>query len=122
MPILLAFSVFGLLAAGFIIANVVSGIVLTSYRDIGVMKAVGYTPVQVVAILLAEILVPATIAVLLGVGFGTVASQPILAQTARSFGLPEAFRFSRLSSLPSSPPSWRPRSSRRSCPRSAPVG
>ena len=76
MPILLAFSVFGLLAAGLIIANVVSGIVLTSYRDIGVMKAVGYTPGQVVAILLVEILVPATIAALVGVGFGTVASQP----------------------------------------------
>ncbi len=54
MPILLAFSVFSLLAAAFIIANVVSGIVLTGYRDIGVMKAVGYTPNQVVAILLAE--------------------------------------------------------------------
>jgi putative ABC transport system permease protein len=94
VPILLAFSVFGLLAAGFIIANVVSGIVLTSYRDIGVMKAVGYTPTQVVAILLVEILVPATIAGLVGVTLGTIASQPILTQTARSFGLPEAVRFS----------------------------
>ena len=45
VPILLAFSIFALLAAGFTIANVVSGIVLTSYRDIGVMKAVGFTPV-----------------------------------------------------------------------------
>ena len=94
VPILLAFSVFSLLAAAFIIANVVSGIVLTGYRDIGVMKAVGYTPNQVVAILLAEILAPATIGAVIGVVAGTLASQPILAQTARSFGLPEAFTMS----------------------------
>ena len=94
VPILLAFSVFSLLAAAFIIANVVSGIVLTGYRDIGVMKAVGYTPNQVVVILLAEILVPATIGAVIGVVAGTLASQPVLAQTARSFGLPEAFSLS----------------------------
>ena len=47
VPVLLAFSIFALLAAAFLIANIVSGIVLTSYRDIGVMKAVGYTPGQV---------------------------------------------------------------------------
>ena len=58
VPILLAFSIFALLAAGFTIANVVSGIVLTSYRDIGVMKAVGFTPAQVTGILVGQILVP----------------------------------------------------------------
>ena len=47
VPVLLAFSIFALLAAAFLIANIVSGVVLTSYRDIGVMKAVGYTPGQV---------------------------------------------------------------------------
>jgi putative ABC transport system permease protein len=94
VPILLAFSAFSLLAAAFIIANVVSGIVLTGYRDIGVMKAVGHTPAQVVAILMAEILVPATLGAVVGVGLGTIASEPILGQTARSFGLPEAFTLS----------------------------
>ena len=61
VPILLAFSAFALAAAAFTIANIVSGIVLTSYRDIGVMKAIGFTPLQVTSILLAQILVPATI-------------------------------------------------------------
>ena len=61
VPVLLAFSIFALLAAAFTIANVVGGIVLTSYRDIGVMKAVGFTPGQVTAILLTQILVPVAI-------------------------------------------------------------
>ena len=70
VPILLAFSIFALLAAAFTIANVVSGVVLTSYRDIGVMKAVGFTPVQVTAILVAQILVPVTVGAVAGVIVG----------------------------------------------------
>ena len=90
VPVLLAFSIFALLAAAFTIANVVGGIVLTSYRDIGVMKAVGFTPGQVTAILLAQILVPVAIGASLGVVAGVVASQPLVANTAQSFGLPGA--------------------------------
>ncbi len=52
---------FALLAAAFTITNVVGGIVLTSYRDIGVMKAVGFTPRQVSGILVAQILAPALV-------------------------------------------------------------
>jgi putative ABC transport system permease protein len=91
VPILLAFSVFALLAAAFTIANVVSGIVLTSYRDIGVMKAIGFTPLQVTATLVAQILVPVTIGAVAGVIVGTVLSQPVVKRTAQSFGLPAAF-------------------------------
>ena len=94
VPILLAFAVFALLAAAFTIANVVSGIVLTGYRDIGVMKAVGFTPVQVTTILVAQILVPVTIGAVAGVIVGTVVSQPVVEHTAQSFGLPAAFTLS----------------------------
>ena len=94
VPILLAFSIFALLAASFTIANVVAGIVLGGYREIGVMKAIGFTPTQVVAILLGQILVPVLLGAAAGVTLGTVASQPILAQTARAFGLPAAFTLS----------------------------
>lgn len=44
VPILLAFSIFALLAAGFTIANIVGGVVLAGYREIGAMKAIGFTP------------------------------------------------------------------------------
>ncbi|HYM84612.1 MAG TPA: ABC transporter permease, partial [Candidatus Dormibacteraeota bacterium] len=94
VPILLAFALFALLAAAFIIANVVSGIVLASYGAIGVMKSIGFQPSQIVAILLGEILVPAAVGAGAGVAAGTVASQPILDQMALSFGLPSAFTLS----------------------------
>ena len=95
VPVLLAFSIFALLAAAFTIANVVSGIVLTSYRDIGVMKAVGFTPGQVT-------LDPArpdpasrsSIGAVAGVIVGTLAAVPTVEATARSFGLPGAFSVS----------------------------
>ncbi|HEY7968807.1 MAG TPA: FtsX-like permease family protein, partial [Candidatus Limnocylindrales bacterium] len=88
VPVLLSFSIFALLAAAFTITNLVSGVVLTSYRDIGVMKSIGFTPNQVSGILLAQILVPVTIGAIGGVVLGSLASQPILANTAESFGLP----------------------------------
>jgi putative ABC transport system permease protein len=88
VPVLLAFSVFALLAAAFSIGNLVSGTVLTGYRDIGVMKAVGYTPAQVTTTLLGQILVPAAVGGVLGVVVGAAASLPIITQTTESFGLP----------------------------------
>ncbi len=91
VPILLAFSIFALAAAAFVIADLVSGIVLVGYRDIGIMKAVGFTPGQVTAVILVQVLVPATIGVVLGVAVGTVVSQPVMNGTATSFGLPPSF-------------------------------
>jgi putative ABC transport system permease protein len=94
VPVLLAFSVFALFAAMFSIANVVSGIVLTSYRSIGIMKAVGFAPNQITGILVAQILAPVIVGTAAGVVIGSLASQPIVSQTAMSFGLPSAFAVS----------------------------
>ena len=63
VPVLLAFSIFAMLAAAFLIANIVTGVILTSYRDIGVMKAIGYTPGQVSTILAGQVLAPAIVGV-----------------------------------------------------------
>jgi putative ABC transport system permease protein len=91
VPILIAFSLFALLAAAFVIADLVSGIVLVGYRDIGIMKAVGFTPGQVTGVILGQVLVPATVGSVIGVSLGTLVSQPILNATAGSFGLPPSF-------------------------------
>lgn len=91
VPVLLAFAVFALLAAAFTIANVVGGIVLTAYRDIGVMKAVGFTAGQISTTLLAQILMPVGLGAAAGVIAGTIASQPTVTSTTRSFGLPTAW-------------------------------
>ncbi|HEY4227068.1 MAG TPA: FtsX-like permease family protein [Candidatus Limnocylindrales bacterium] len=94
VPVLLAFSIFALLAAAFTIANVVGGIVLTSFREIGVMKAIGFTPAQVSWSLVAQVVLPAVLGTVAGVVAGTIASAPIIQQTAQSFGLPAGFTLS----------------------------
>jgi putative ABC transport system permease protein len=58
------------------------------------MKAVGFTPPQVTSVLLAQVLVPAGLGAAIGVAIGTAASQPIMSDTARAFGLPPSFAVS----------------------------
>jgi putative ABC transport system permease protein len=88
IPFLLAFSGFALLAAAFIICNIVAGVVIAEYREIGVMKSVGFAPGQVVSVLMAQILIPVVVGCLLGLPAGMLLSQPFLANTAHAFGLP----------------------------------
>ncbi len=85
--ILMGFSVFALLATVAIVANLVTGIVISSYREIGIMKALGFTPGQVEAVLLLQTLIPAAAAAVVAMPIGTVASQPVLASGAQSLGL-----------------------------------
>jgi putative ABC transport system permease protein len=94
VPILLAFSAFALVAAGFTIANVVSGIVLSGYREIGVLKAVGFTPNQVTAMLEAQTLVPVVAGTVAGIAAGTLASVSTVERMTQSFGLPASFTVS----------------------------
>jgi putative ABC transport system permease protein len=91
IPFLLAFGIFALVASILIIGNVVSGVVISGYRDIGVMKAVGFTPLQVVLVLLGDVLGVGVLACLAGIAAGTVLSQPFLASTAHALDLPAAF-------------------------------
>ena len=93
IPFLLAFSSFALLASALIIANLVGGAVIAGVRDIGIMKSVGFTPAQVVAIFAGQMLVPALAGCLLGLPAGVVLSQPFLDNTAHAFGLPRTFGF-----------------------------
>src|SRR5713226_8793648 len=46
--VLSAFSVFALAATVATVATLVTGIVISAYREIGIMKAVGFTPAGVV--------------------------------------------------------------------------
>ncbi len=91
VPFLLAFSAFALFAAFLIVANIVGGIVISSYRDIGIMRAVGFTPWGVVWVLLLGILAPALVGCIGGIVAGTFGSQPFLSSTASALGLPAPF-------------------------------
>ena len=85
--VLVAFSVFALAATAAIVANLVTGIVISAYREIGIMKAVGFTPLQVIGVFVLQILVPAAAACILGIPAGTILSQPLLASNSQALGL-----------------------------------
>jgi putative ABC transport system permease protein len=92
--VLSAFSVFALAATIAIVATLVTGIVISAYREIGIMKAVGFTPAGVVGVFAFQIVIPALAACLLGIPVGTLASQPLLANSSHALGLPYVPTFS----------------------------
>ncbi|MCX4984809.1 FtsX-like permease family protein [Streptomyces sp. NBC_00572] len=78
LPFMTLFGVLGLLVSVLIVGNVVSGAVVSGYRHIGVLKALGFTPNQVVAVYLTMLSVPAVAGCLLGTLLGNVLAGPIL--------------------------------------------
>jgi putative ABC transport system permease protein len=85
--VLVAFSVFALAATAAIVANLVTGIVISAYREIGIMKAIGFTPTQVIGVFVLQILVPTAAACLIGIPGAMVLSQPLLASNSQALGL-----------------------------------
>ncbi|TMD16860.1 MAG: FtsX-like permease family protein [Chloroflexi bacterium] len=92
--VLAAFSIFALAATIAIVATLVTGIVISAYREIGIMKAIGFTPYQVVGVFALQIVLPALAACLVGIPVGTLASQPLLANSSHALGLAYAPTFS----------------------------
>ncbi|MCY1138031.1 FtsX-like permease family protein [Actinoplanes sp. Pm04-4] len=86
VPFLIAFGMLGVVMAVLIIGNVIAGAVSTSTRRIGILKALGYTPAQVVRTYVGQALVPATVGAAFGVVAGNLLTIPILAQTNRIYG------------------------------------
>jgi putative ABC transport system permease protein len=86
-PFVEAFALIGLLMAVLIVANVVSGAVVASYRRIGVLKSIGFSPAQVVAAYVTRIGMPAVIGCLFGLVFGNLLAIPVLQKSAQSFGV-----------------------------------
>ncbi|BBH70419.1 hypothetical protein ACTI_71040 [Actinoplanes sp. OR16] len=86
LPFLGTFGVLGLLVAVIIVGNVVSGAVISGFRHIGVLKSLGFTPRQVVAVYLTMVSVPAVIGAVLGTALGVAAVRPMLTDTFRGLG------------------------------------
>lgn len=91
--IIFAFTVFALLAVAVIVGSIVAGSVLSSYREIGIIKALGFTPVEVLAVFLGQMAVPAAVGALLGIPLGAAASRPFLDASANAFSLPASAVF-----------------------------
>ncbi|MFC0600253.1 FtsX-like permease family protein [Streptomyces palmae] len=78
LPFLTVFGVLGLLVSALIVGHVVSGVIVSGHRQIGVFKALGFTPNQVVAVYLAMVSVPAVAGCVAGTLLGDALSRPIL--------------------------------------------
>ncbi|MGH2517444.1 MAG: ABC transporter permease, partial [Ktedonobacterales bacterium] len=85
---LLAFAAFALGAVALIIANVVTGAVLASYREIGILKALGFTPGQVVLTFVGQMLLPTLAGCIVGVPLGVLGSIPVLNSSYQALNLP----------------------------------
>ncbi|UWZ49401.1 ABC transporter permease [Dactylosporangium matsuzakiense] len=86
VPFLVVFGVLGLVVAVLIVANVVSGAVISGFRHIGVLKAIGFTPRQVVLVYLVMVSVPSITGAIVGTALGTVAARPLLANAFQGLG------------------------------------
>jgi putative ABC transport system permease protein len=86
--IVYGFAIVILTAVALTIASVIAGTVLAGYRDFGVAKALGFTPLQIMGLLIAQVAVPAGIGVVLGLPLGIQVGSYFLSQSAIQLGLP----------------------------------
>jgi putative ABC transport system permease protein len=77
-PFVAAFAILGVVLAVLITANVVSAAVITSYRRIGVLKSIGFTPAQVTATYLAQISIPSVAGAVAGTILGNSWVLPVI--------------------------------------------
>jgi len=85
--LLALFGVIALVAAPCAIANVTSGRVLVQRRDLAMLKALGFTPGQVVRMLLAEQLALGVAGTALGLAAARVATSPAFVHPAAGIGV-----------------------------------
>jgi putative ABC transport system permease protein len=78
VPFLVAFGVLGLCMSLLVIGVVVSGAVTAGRRRIGILKALGFTPSQVVRAYLGQALIPAGTGAVAGVLLGNLLSIPVM--------------------------------------------
>jgi putative ABC transport system permease protein len=84
-------SIFACIAIGvavLLIINIIAGAVLASYRDIGIIRALGFTPNQTSGIFVIQMLLPAFLGCIIGSPIGLIATLPILNQNAEALAIP----------------------------------
>lgn len=86
VPFLLTFGGLSLLLSVLIVGTVVAGAVGSTSRRIGILKALGFTPSQVVRAYVAQALLPASVGAVLGVVVGNLVAVPLLADTEDLYG------------------------------------
>lgn len=82
VPFVVAFGVIGLVLSVLIVANVISGAVVSDYTRIGVLKSIGFTPGEVIATYVAQAMVPGAAGVVLGAGLGNLLAERLILRRA----------------------------------------
>jgi putative ABC transport system permease protein len=88
LTILQTTTLLALLATGFTLATAISGRVLASRRQVGLLRAIGLTPAQVTGVLVAHYLVLAALAAPFGLAVGALIAGRLSAAEADSLGAP----------------------------------
>jgi putative ABC transport system permease protein len=87
VPLLIAFGLLGLAMSMLIIGNVVAGSVSSGVRRIGILKALGFTPRQVVRAYVSQALLPGAVGTALGVVAGNLLAIPLLSDVSSLYGV-----------------------------------
>src|SRR5215469_4789584 len=85
VPFIVAFGVIALVISVLIVVNVVAGAVVAGTTRIGVLKSIGFTPLQVVACYVLLVAVPAVTGALVGVVCGNLLAAPLYQQNAQVY-------------------------------------
>jgi putative ABC transport system permease protein len=86
VPFVVSFGVLGLCMSILIIGIVVSGAVAAATRRIGILKSLGFTPLQVVRAYVGQALIPASLGTGLGVVSGNLFAIPVLGDAGGALG------------------------------------
>ncbi|MFC6017994.1 FtsX-like permease family protein [Plantactinospora solaniradicis] len=89
VPFLVAFGVLALAMSLLIVANVVTGSVASAVRRIGILKALGVTPGEVVRAYVGQALLPAAVGAGAGVIVGNLLAVPLLGRIQVVYGTPK---------------------------------
>ena len=86
----LVFALIALICAALIVGNVITGTVLASQRELGIMQAVGFSPRQVVTVTAGQAAVTALIGAAFGIMIGILGAAGPLAESADNVTEPPA--------------------------------
>ncbi|MFE9742734.1 ABC transporter permease [Streptomyces sp. NPDC006477] len=86
VPFLIAFGTLGLVMSVLIVGNIVAAAVGAGTRRIGILKAIGFTPTQVVRAYVGQALIPAAVGTAVGVLAGHLLAVPVLAEIEEVYG------------------------------------
>jgi putative ABC transport system permease protein len=86
VPFLMVFGWLGLAVAVLIVGNVVSGAVVAGFKHIGVLKALGFTPSQVMTVYVAMVSLPAIVGCAIGIVLGNVLATSLLTRAFENYG------------------------------------